>query len=369
MKPHQAYLVFSLIYTLSGCTKSPLPDDKTKIQELARSVSVAQVELRNMASRIAASGILVPREIASVSTELSGYIVSELHAEAGDNVSKGDVLASLDSELLLAKISQAEAILEQAESQAELAMLDVQRVNALSGRGVLSDEHIQTKRTQGKVATAYVKKALSELNALLIQKRKLSITAPASGLILERNTQVGDVINGGHTMFTIAENARIEVDAEIPEQTLLDIKLGQSVSVNLASGVRLKGKVRLISPQIDPQTKLARARVSLPSHKGARVGGFAQVFFSPSSNPVTAVPEKAIHFESNGPSLIIIDNNNRAKRQLVKTGTRSDGYVAIESGPPEGAWVALGGGAFLLDGDKVNPIRASDSATKSTAGN
>ena len=115
-------------------------------------------------------------------------------------------------------------------------------------------------------------------------------------------------------MFRIARDGLIELDAEVPEGALARIAAGEKASVELPSGDVLAGSARLISPRVDPQTKLGRMRVQLPRDAALRSGGFARVVFSRVAAPVPAVPEKAVQFEASGPLLIVIDANNRARR-------------------------------------------------------
>lgn len=181
------------------------------------------------------------------------------------------------------------------------------------------------------------------------------IRAPVSGRILERAVRPGDVSSPGTPMFRIARDGLIELDAEVPEDALARISEGQEAVVALPSGTELAGNVRLVSPRVDPQTKLGRVRVKLPAIDELRAGGYASASFTNSTTPIAAVPEKTVQFEASGPLLTVIGEDNRARRVEVRTGARADGYVAIEDGPPVGTRVALGGGAFLLDGDLVDP--------------
>ena len=128
------------------------------------------------------------------------------------------------------------------------------------------------------------------------------------------------------------------------------------------AGERMDGEVRLISPRIDPDTKLGRVRVSLAPHPQLRVGGYARVDFHRPFDPVPAVAEKALQWEANGPRLITIDDDNRARPVAVRVGTRDGDFISLVQGPPVGTRVALGSGVSLLEGDLVNPLEAQDAS-------
>ncbi|TWC43227.1 HlyD family secretion protein [Pseudomonas sp. SJZ079] len=353
----------------AGCSKAPEVSESQVESEDARAVSVTQVVLHPMASSLTASGLLIPREEAAVGSELSGFRVAEVLVEEGATVKAGQTLAKLDSELLQAKIAQAAASVAQAKAQATQARGEAARVKGLDGTGILADEQIQSRRAQAQSAIAAVQVAEAQLNELRTQERRMLIRAPVAGTVLERMVRPGDVASPSQPMFRIARDGLIELDAEVPEDSLASIVVEQSAVVTLPSGTELTGTARLLSPRVDPLTKLGRVRVRLPHDPALRAGGYARVVFSRAATPVPAVPEKAVQFEASGPLLIVIDDHNRAHRVPIHTVTRADGFVAIEQGPPVGTRVALGGGAFLLDGDLVAPVESKPAAGNDQARN
>lgn len=352
-------LPVAMLATLGACSgDSDTAETDTQSTSEARAVSVTSVQMRSIAGSFTASGLLVPREEAAVGAELAGYKVSDVYFEEGAYVKKGQALARLDAGLLQAKIAQAQANVAQARAQGAQAQSEAARVAGLDGTGILSDEQIQSRRTGAKSASAAVDVALAQLNDLRAQERRMIIRAPVSGTILERSVRPGDVSSPGSPMFRIASGNQIELDAEVPEDTLASLSKGNPATVTLASGTELSGTIRLVSPRVDPQTKLGRVRVQMANSSELRAGGFASARFSRGMTPVPAVPEKAVQFEASGPLLTVIQKDNTARRVEVKTGSRADGFVALVEGPPVGTRVALGGGAFLLDGDKVKPVAA-----------
>lgn len=357
---HWALSLSLAIALVAGCSKEPAVIDTNTKEMSTRTVSVATVTLRPMAGSVTASGLLLPREEVAVGSEISGFRVAELLVDEGASVKKGQVLARLDPSLLLAKIAQAEANLAQAQTSALQARTESDRLKGFEDIGAFSEEEIATRVAKAKNAEAGVDVAQAQLNDLQTQKQRMEVRSPVNGFVLERIVRLGDVSGQSQPMFRLASNSLIELDAEVPEDDLANIAIGQQATVILPSGTELNGKVRLISPRIDPQTKLGRVRIQLPSHPELRAGGYAKVVFGQVSTPVPAVPEKAVQFEASGSLLIVVDSNNLARRVAVETGARNNGFVEIKKGPAVGTRVALGGGAFLLDGDPVNPINKAD---------
>lgn len=352
-----AALLFALL--LAACSSEPAPDAAPSATAAARrSVSVAPVEMRSIGGTLAASGLLVPYEDAAVGSELSGFRISVVLVDEGDVVRAGQPLARLDPLSIEPKIAQARAQLAQARVQASRADDEAARVKGLDGTGVLSDEQIGGRRSQAAAASAAVAAAEAQVQDLLTQRSQMTIRAPVAGLILERSARPGAVASGsGDPLFRIARDRRIELDAEVPEDALASISPGTTARVSLPSGIQLEGRVRLVSPRIDERTKLGRVRISLPVHPQVRAGGFARAEFQRVPRMASAIPEAALQFDASGGTIILIGSDNRARSQSVRTGTRADGWVELLGGPPVGARVALGGGAFLLDGDLVDPVR------------
>lgn len=359
---HWALPLSLSIALIAGCSKEPEAVDTNTKEVSVRAVSVDTVTLRPMTGNVTASGLLLPREEVAVGSEISGFRVAELLVDEGETVKKGQVLARLDPSLLLAKIAQAEANLAQAKTSALQARAESDRLKGYEDIGAFSEEEIATRVAKAKNAEAGVDVAQAQLNDLQTQKQRMEVRSPVNGFVLERLVRLGDVSGQSQPMFRLASNSLIELDAEVPEDNLATITIGQEATAILPSGTELKGKVRLLSPRIDPQTKLGRVRIQLPSHPELRAGGYAKAVFGQVSTPVPAVPEKAVQFEASGSLLIVIDDNNLARRVAVETGARNEGFVEIKNGPAVGTRVALGGGAFLLDGDLVNPINKSEAS-------
>ena len=296
----------------------------------------------------------MPREEAAVAPEVSGYRVTRVLADVGDYVRAGQTLAVIDPALLDAQVAQARAQAAQAEDQAL-------RVKDLDGQGVISQEQIASRRFQADVARA-------NLRALTTQRQKLSVSAPVSGVILEKNARPGDISTPSATpWFRIARDGQIELSADVAEDDLTRIRVGQQATVTLPSGAVATGRVRLISPQIDPKTKLGEVRITLPVRGDIRAGGFGRAVFGDASASVLGAPEAAIRYDADGAKVMVVGPDNKVKRVPVQTGARGGGVVQILKGPPAGTRIIANAGALFLDGDLVRPSDAPAQPAAKTA--
>lgn len=347
MKRHLALLPLLVSLALTACHKPAAPKEDEAAR--ARAVRVVRVESRAITGALAASGDLVPREEAAVMPEVTGYRVARVLADVGDYVRAGQTLVQLDSSLLQAQLDQARAQAAQAEDQAR-------RVQGLDGSGVLPQEQIVQRRLQAEVARA-------TLRDLQVRMRKMAVTAPVSGVILERTVRPGDLSAGGTTpWFRMARDGQIELSADMSEGELARVRPGQTATVALPNGVTVQGRVRLISPQIDPQSKLGEVRILLPARPDVRAGGFGRAMFNDAVATALTVPETAIRYDADGASVMVVGADNRVRRVRVQTGQRGSGLVQILRGPPQGARVVENAASFLLDGDLIRPVDGGQAA-------
>jgi HlyD family secretion protein len=340
-----ALLIAAMAMAVTACSR---PQAQAKAQPGdARTATVVPVEARAMEGGMTVSGLLVSREEAAVGSDLSGYRIARVDVEQGAWVKKGQPLIELDDSLLRAQIAQQQATTEQAEDQAK-------RVAGLDNEGVMSAEDIATRRLQAKAQEA-------ALQDLLTREAHMVIRAPVSGLVLERNVRPGDISNlGGSTpMFRMVRDGLVELNAEVPEDAMSRLHIGDAAQVILPDGANVAGRIRLIDPEVDSTTKLGHVRIAMPVRPDLRPGGFARATFTGAVNVARAAPETAVRYDADGASVAVVGADNRVSMIPVKTGRRSGGYVELLDGPPAGARVLLKAASFVLPGDTVKPIQAS----------
>jgi HlyD family secretion protein len=353
----------ALAAALAACSGEERQD--APAPQRPRAVRVATIETRPLAREITASGTLRPREEAAVGSELAGYRVLSVLADVGDQVRRGQALVRLDPTLLEAQIVQQRAALDQQLVRQRQTADQARRVAGLQGTGVLADEQIAQRTSDAADAAAATRAARAQLQDTLTRRSRFTITAPVGGVVLARGVRPGDVTGGSATpFFTIARDGLIELQAELDEAALRSIRPGRPVRVRLADGTEVDGTVRLVSPQVTAETRLGLVYVGLPVRRDIRAGGFATASFGAASAPVLAVPEAAVVFTADGPRLTVVGPDDRVRQVPVRTGARGGGYVELLEGPPAGTRVALGASSFVIDGERVRPVRA-DAATRS----
>jgi HlyD family secretion protein len=365
MKLATALIPLAVALALAGCRKPP---EKLTEADQARSVRVVRIAPQAITGAIAASGDLTPREEAAVLPEVTGYRVARVLADVGQYVKAGQTLVQLDPALIQGQLGQAEANAAQAEVQALQAEEQAARVKDLDGSGVLSQEQIDQRRFQARAARATARAQAAVLKDLRTRNTKLSVAAPVSGLILEKTVRPGDLSAGSATpWFRMARDGEVELSADLSENDLARIRPGETATVTLQSGATVQGRVRLISPQIDPQTKLGEVRILLPVRSDIRAGGFARAVFTDASATALAVPESAVRYDADGASVMVVGADNRVHKAPIEAGPRGAGLVQLVKGPPAGSRIVANAAALLLDGDLVRPMEGAAPAPRPAA--
>lgn len=349
-----------MAFTLHACGGKPAPAEEanaTTDTSGLQTMRVTQVELRDLSDEVLAAGRLVVREEAAVGSELSGYRVSAVYVDEGDWVKQGQPMARLDDALLQAQIAQAEATLATQKAAVDFRRSQLGRAELLSKEGAVSQAQLDQSRMEAASAEAALLASEANVNEMKVRQSRMVLRAPVSGMILQRTLRPGDIAAAGAApYFRIARDGLIELDAEMPDAALSHVKIGDTVMVTLGTGEHIAGKVRFISPRVDLNTNLGRARIELPYDIDLRPGSFAQAKFNAAAAGVLTVPASAVRYEAGGASVMLVDDSNTVRQTTVKLGQRAGDFVELIDGPPAGSRVLATGSAFTLDGDVIRPI-------------
>ncbi len=330
------------------------------------------------------TGTLVPREEIIVGPEVEGLRVVDVLADEGDRVRKGQVLARLVSDTLEAQLAQNDAALARAtaaiaQARATIASAEARLTEArnaysrgmpLAKTGVISESGMDQREASAKTSEAAVVSARqgltlaeAEKNQIEAQRRELvwrrgrtDITAPADGVVSRRNVRIGGFATGaGEPMFRIIARGEIELEGEASELQLPRIREGQPAVVSTAGADMVKGRVRLVSPEIDRNTRLGRLRIFLGDVAGLRIGAFARGRIETARSDGLAIPASAVLYGSDGPTVqLVVDGLVRTRR--IKLGLAQGDLVEVREGLAPGDVVVARSGTFLRDGDAVRPV-------------
>ena len=340
------------------------PATKATEPRPALTVSIVRPAPADISAKLQANGNVAAWQEASIGAESNGLRLTEVRVNVGDVVRAGQVLATFAPDTIQADVAQSRANLLEAQANAAEAQANAQRANTLSQSGALSAQQIQQYATAAQTAQARVEAAKAMLNAQQLRMKHTQVLAPDSGVISARTATVGAVVAAGTELFRMVRKGRLEWRAEVASSELARIQVGNPVNLTAASGAQVQGKVRMIAPTVDAQTRNALVYVDLPSHADIRAGMFARGEFVLGQRSAITVPASAIVVRDGFSNVFELTADKHVRMVRVQTGQRSGEAVEITSGLTPNAAIVARGGAFLNDGDLVRV--QSDAPTQAT---
>lgn len=321
-------------------------------------VSVTEVGVSTVPTTVSIIGTIAARYDMPIGVEGDAGRVSAIYVEAGDHVKRGQVLARLNVSVLEPQVANLEASLEQARAEAELADAEYRRAQAVGASGALSAEETQRRKSAGLTAAAKVKVAAAQLAEAQARLARAAVRAPSDGIILTRNVEVGQTATpGGEALFRLSERGEVELRGQVAEQDLPLLKVGQSVNVRLTGTTRVyEGHIRLLSAVIDPQTRLGMARVALTPDVNLRPGAFARADVTVSNADRAVLPQTAVLTDDKGSYVLIVNAQHKIERRAVRVSGMVQNGVTIAEGINGKEQVVATAGAFLQEGEQVNPV-------------
>lgn len=308
-------------------------------------VRVVQPERGPAVQAVYATGTVEPSVNIPIAPRGGGRIVQLLVGE-GDRVRRGQVLARLEDADLRRTV-------EELEARERFARQSYQRIQALVQRGVAAAIELDRARADLDAAEAATARAREQLDYMTLH-------APAEGYILRRDGEVGEYVGINEPIFYMSTDAPLRISAEVDEEDIPLVRVGQAVLVNAdAFPDRVfEGRVAEITPKGDPVSRSYRVRVSLPAETPLKVGMTADtnIIVRRRENALL-VPATAL---ASGHVWLVRDD--RLLRQPVKVGISGGQKVEILSGLKPKDWVVILPSPEYHNGDPVRPVVAGNDA-------
>lgn len=357
-----ALAVATALAALAQAPAAMAEDKKPAAAKPALTVSTVKPQKTSLPIRLAANGNVAAWQEAIISSESNGLRLADVKVNVGDTVSKGEVLAVFAPETPQAEVAQARAALMEAEAAAAEAKANAERARSIESTGALSAQQISQYTTAEATALARAASAKAMLAAAELRLRYTKVLAPDAGVISARNATVGAVAGPGTELFRMIRQGRLEWRAEVTAADLRSIRIGSSAVVKAANGSELTGKVRMVAPTIDPQTRYALVYVDLPAGKGKqspfKAGMFATGQFELGTSDAVTVPQQAIAVRDGFSYVFRLNQDQRVSQVKVQTGRRIGERIEVLSGLAPDALIVAAGAGFLNDGDLVRNVGA-----------
>lgn len=327
--------VFS-IALLASCSG----EQENSIKQVAPIPVVVSTPSANGQTVVTASGQVTSDRTAIISTRVMGF-VNKVFVKNGDAVKQGQLLATINSEDILAKRAQATAMVKEAEAALEQAKRDYDRFTELYKQQSASSkeyENITLHYESVKSKTEAARQMQREADAMLVYT---NLTAPFSGVVVQKNIEAGSMANPGVPLFVIEQPGKYEVQASVSEQDIAKIKKGSAATVTFKStGKSVLGVVTEVSPSSSFTGGQYALVVSIPDKetKGLYSGMSVNVLIAATSDAQTQtddvirIPVAAVIYRDQLTGIYTVTDNNTALLHWIRLGKRTGNEVEVLSG-------------------------------------
>lgn len=358
----------------------------TEQQPNLPSIMVTETVKRELVDRIIATGTIQPVDEIYVQPLVDGLSIEKLNVDIGDKVEANAVLAVLSTDALLLQKSQLEA--NKAKAEAALAQSKAQVIEAqansddaarqrdraakLGQSGSGSVSQVEQTQAQAEVALARLQAAKqavtvgeadikvvdAQIDDIDLKLARTGVKSPVAGIISAKNAKIGAIASGAGTpLFTVIKDGAIELVADLSETSIQKVKVGQPAYLTVAGATtRIAGKVRLVSPTVDPATRLGSVHITIPADQ-ARSGMYASAEIIVAQANALTLPLSAVTTNRDGSTARKVEGNI-VKQVKIETGIQDNGFVEVLSGLSAGDKVVEKAGAFVRDGDHITPVAA-----------
>ncbi|MFN6982884.1 MAG: efflux RND transporter periplasmic adaptor subunit [Brevundimonas sp.] len=354
-------------FLLAGCGGH---GDETTEEKAAggsrQTVTAATVSQTNLRRTVTASGTVSAWEEVPVAAETGGLTAVAVYVDEGSYVRQGQALVQMNDVLLRAQLRQQQAQVQLAEANVARDDAALDRAQQLKERGFLSQASLDTALANQRASNANLAAARATLAQTQTQLSQATIRAPVAGLVISRSVTKGQIIAAGTELFRMVRDGRLELDAQVPETELAQVRAGQSATVTSSEAGTTSGTVRIVTPEVNANTRLGLARISLSPGAQLRPGMFARADIDVGDQPANTVPTGAVLYRDNKPGVFSLAADGRVHFQPVVILSRTDTQTAV-TGVNVGAQVIVDGAGFLNEGDRVNLAQAPGGAARPVA--
>lgn len=347
-------LVLAIVGWMGSGFVLPAPQDDDAPSDTIAKVTAVAVErstAETVTRNFVAEGQALPDRTTDLRAEATGRIL-EVLVSKGAVVMAGDVIARFD-------VAQNEADLNRAQQELSRAQREFDNSEALVGRGVATNDRLAQARATLASAQASVTSAETDL-------AYSEITAPFGGRIEALNLNAGEFVSAGSSVGLVVDNTPLTVTIQVPQQSLRDIKAGQTANVRFITGEIVTGTVAFVGSSADVDTRTFLAEITVENADGAVAAGVSAEISIP-------IGEITAHFVS--PATLSLGTDGTLGVKTVDAdNTVVFSPIKIETAKTDGIWISgladiatiitIGQG-YVNSGDAVTPQSETELAEAS----
>lgn len=339
----------SLLWACSKTEPPPEPPKPALVMAFGDSIQSQQ--------NVTFQGEVKSRYTTNLGFRVAGKISQRL-VNTGDHVKKGQILATLDTNDASLNSLAANASVQSAQANVDLAKVELERQQQLYTQKFISKSAVDVKEANYKTALAALQQARAQSNLSSNQAAYTRLVADKEGVISSITAEPGQVVAAGQTVAQILDNATLEVLIAVPESSIKAFSVGQSTPIHLwsDSAHAYQGQVREISPEANPQTRAFDVRVKfLNLDDSVKLGMTAMVSLG-QRQLIKQLPSSAVSQSHQQAFVWSVDTHNTVHKQAIKIGPFNESGIEVASGLNIGQRVVIAGVQSLAEGQQVRPI-------------
>lgn len=308
------------------------------------SLAMAYPQRQTIALTSEIIGTVKPKNQSEVLPKASGEVLA-VHFQAGDRVSAGQVLVTLDSDSLVS----ARINVDNAQIQLDTAQKNLERIQVLYTNGAESEQSLE--QAQQSVSTAQLQLESAQDSYRNLEKN-VNITAPLSGVIESRSVEVHDNVSPQSAICTIAQKDTMQVVFQVSERIKNTLQLGDTITLT-KNGTDYSGTITEIADKTSDNSGLFEIKADIA--KGAELSSGSKVALSlitDRADNVLTIPVDAVYYDDGKP-YVFINNNGIAELRYIETGIYDDQLMQVISGLEETTEVITSWSSKLTNGTAV----------------
>ena len=381
-------VVIAVIVAVTGIL--PRIHARAALRKQTDSMAVPTVSVVNAKSGAPMQEVVLPGTIqawqdAPIYARTNGYVKVWYH-DIGAHVSKGELLAIIESPELDRQVDQARASLVTAKANLGLSNVTAQRYESLRGTEAVSKQSIDTADQNQKAQLSSVGVAQQTLNQMLALQSFERVYVPFNGIVTVRNTDVGQLVDSGSSggtgstsmlptstainnanspqeLFRVSNISVVRIFINVPGAYVPEARPGVETDIDVPGypGRIFKGKIVRTANALDLNTRTLMVEVDIDNRKGELLpGSYAQVHLKlPMKHPALIIPVSALMFRSEGLRIVTVDDRNHAHLQPITVGRDWGTQIEVLTGLNPGQRIVDSPPDSILENEKVN-IAAGD---------
>ena len=337
------------------------------LAETTETMAVPTVAIIHPAAQSSGEDLILPSTLQAyvespIFARTNGYLRKWYH-DIGSHVEKGEILADIETPEVDQQLQQARADLVTAQANERLSQITATRYTELLKTDGVSKQEVDNANGDLEAKRATTQSLAANVRRLEELKSFQRVFAPFSGVLTQRNVDIGTLINAGNggtsqQLFYLAQTDPIRTYVNVPEAFAPSIRRGLGAYLELTQfpGARFQGQVVRTAESIDLSTRTLLTEVDVPNRTGQLLpGGYAQVHLEISvKHERLLVPVNSLLFRSEGLRAVVIDANHRVHLQPLQIGRDYGTSLEVLDGLKSDDWIVLNPPDAIENGQEVH---------------